>query len=223
MKAVIKQSAEAQAVEILRSQILSGSLAAGERLTEMDLAARLNVSRGTVRTALHVLAREGLVLQIPYTGWTVLKLTAQDAWELYTLRATLESFGAQLAAEQIDPAAARELQAAQAALVKASHGGNLAVASETDFALHQTIMGLARHKRLADQYRLVEQQVRVYIFSSAALMPDMTKLVDQHQPIVDAIVKGHADMAHMLISEHITSEGELLVARLKEQEARHAA
>lgn len=219
MKLVVKQSAEAQATDILRNQVLSGQLSAGERLTEMDLASRLGVSRGTVRTALHLLSREGLVLQTPYTGWTVIKLTAQDAWELYTLRATLESFAAQLAAEQIDPAAAQELQTAQWALTKASHGDDLAVAAEADFALHQAIMRLARHRRLADQYRLVEQQVRVYIFSSAALMPDMKKLVDQHQPIVDAIARGHADKAHMLISEHIISEGELLVARLKEREA----
>lgn len=41
---------------------------------------------------------EGLVKQKPYSGWEVASSTSEDAWELYTLRSSLEDLTAQLAA-----------------------------------------------------------------------------------------------------------------------------
>jgi len=110
--AVLKRSAEAQATEILREQILTGHIRTGARLTEVRLAAELKVSRATVRTALHQLTVEGLIVQTPYTGWSVMTLTAHDAWELYTLRASLEGLAARLAARSINASGRTELDRA---------------------------------------------------------------------------------------------------------------
>ncbi len=74
----------------LRHDIVFGALSPGDRLTEMKLAADFELSRATIRTALQQLATEGLIVQMPYTGWAVVSLTAHSAWELYTLRSPLE-------------------------------------------------------------------------------------------------------------------------------------
>jgi DNA-binding GntR family transcriptional regulator len=62
----------------------------------------MDLSRGTVRAALHRLVTEGLVVQRPYAGWEVASLTSRDAWELYALRGALEALAARLAAENMD-------------------------------------------------------------------------------------------------------------------------
>src|SRR4030081_3333415 len=97
LKPIQKRSAEVQATDALREQILRGGARPGSRLTEIGLSQQLGLSRSTIRTALQRLANEGLVVQEPYTDWQVASLSGADAWELYTLRASLEALGARLA------------------------------------------------------------------------------------------------------------------------------
>ncbi|MFX9461814.1 GntR family transcriptional regulator, partial [Acinetobacter baumannii] len=53
------------AVTALREMIVSGQLAPGLRLKEVELCAVLGVSRTPLREAIKVLASEGLVLLLP--------------------------------------------------------------------------------------------------------------------------------------------------------------
>jgi DNA-binding GntR family transcriptional regulator len=218
LDAVLKRSAEAQATEILRDQILRGAIGAGARLTEVKLAAQLDVSRATLRTALHQLTVEGLVVQTPYTGWSVLTLSAHDAWELYTLRASLEGLAARLAARSLDAAGRARLEDAFKRLSDASLRGALAKVTHADFALHKTIVELAGHRRLEQQYRFVEQQIRVSIASTNALLQDLSSIIDQHKPIVDAIFHGQEDEAARCSEQHNITEGERLHAHLSRLE-----
>jgi DNA-binding GntR family transcriptional regulator len=189
-------------------------------VTEQQLAADLRISRATVRTALHQLSQEGLIIQIPYTGWTVVNLTSHDAWELFTLRASLESLAAKLAAVSTDDIKRDLVRVAMWNLLKACRSKNLSEAADADFALHEAIVELSGHRRLIEQYRLVGQQVRMYIVSSDALIPDLQRLVVQHQPIVDAVLNQKPDDAAHLAEAHNTSEGEILVEHLKSLELR---
>ena len=59
----------------LREHILSGAVKPGARLTETPLAEQLGIARATLRISLHRLASEGIVVQIPYTGWQVVTLS----------------------------------------------------------------------------------------------------------------------------------------------------
>ena len=104
-----KRSLNNAAADQLRQVIVTGAVAPGVRLTEVALAVRMNLSRGTIRAALQRLVTEGLVVQRPYAGWEVASLTSRDAWELYTLRGAFEALAARLAAENIDTTKRRTL------------------------------------------------------------------------------------------------------------------
>jgi DNA-binding GntR family transcriptional regulator len=60
-----------QLAKILRARITSGELPVGSRLAEKALATEHGIARGTVRKALQVLEREGLVRPLPRRGWGV--------------------------------------------------------------------------------------------------------------------------------------------------------
>ena len=60
--------ASKNATAMLRELILAGSLPAGAKLGEAELATRLDVSRTPVREALSRLAAEGLVELVPNRG-----------------------------------------------------------------------------------------------------------------------------------------------------------
>ena len=94
----------------IRDAILSGELAAGQHLTETDLANSIGVSRTPVRDALLRLSTEGLVEMQRNHGATVRSFSERDIFEIFELRATLESFSAKWAAKNISEDGLRELE-----------------------------------------------------------------------------------------------------------------
>jgi DNA-binding GntR family transcriptional regulator len=152
-----------------------------------------------------------------------MSLSAQDVWELYTLRSAIERLAAQLVAASIgDAAKAGRLREAYERLVSACRRGHAGRIAEADFGLHQAIIALADHRRLTGQYALLEQQIRVYIRSSDALLPSPNMVIAQHKPIVAAILAGDAEKAGALSEQHNLTEGRRLAEHLRTVERRAA-
>jgi DNA-binding GntR family transcriptional regulator len=219
LQPVSKQSAVSQATENLRTFILSGSLEPGARLKEIQLSEELGVARSTLRSSLSQLAGEGIVVQIPYTGWQVMELSADDVWELWTLRGSLESLASKLAAERMNSDIEGKIEGALQRLVEACGSGDVSKASDADFSLHRTIIDCVGHRRLADQYRQVEQQVRFYIASSNELVSDnLLAVVGQHDRLIEALLARDPIRAADEAWRHNESEGGKLVAAIRRKQ-----
>jgi GntR family transcriptional regulator of vanillate catabolism len=89
-----------RAVLALREILLRGDFAAGQRLTELTLVARLGASRTPVRHALNRLAHEGLLEALPAGGFSVRQFTLADIWDAIEIRGALEGIAARLAAQR---------------------------------------------------------------------------------------------------------------------------
>jgi DNA-binding GntR family transcriptional regulator len=217
LKPIQKRSAEVQATDALREQILRGGARPGSRLTEIGLSQQLGLSRSTIRTALQRLANEGLVVQEPYTDWQVASLSGADAWELYTLRASLEALGTGLAVGTLTQEGQQMIVAALDALVQACRTGDRVAIADQDLGFHSTIVELSGHRRLRDHYRLVRQQIRLYIAWSDAIMPDVDAIIETHRWLVDAILQRDADRAATVARDHCESAGRILAEFLGER------
>src|SRR3954471_14581922 len=79
-----------RALQALRSAITSGQYEPGDHLGEVELAARLGISRGTVREALRHLQQEGLVTAGQRGMLRVNELSPAEIKGLYQVRAALE-------------------------------------------------------------------------------------------------------------------------------------
>jgi len=88
-------------VPALREAIVEGVLAPGSRLSEVQIAKQLNVSRTPMREAFAQLEREGLVTVVARVGAFVRSVTLRDVAEIYRVRMALECLAVQLAAERI--------------------------------------------------------------------------------------------------------------------------
>jgi GntR family transcriptional regulator of vanillate catabolism len=91
------------AADLIRNAILDGTLAAGQRLKEDELASQLDVSRTPVREALRKLASEDLVVIEAKRGASVRSYESTELDDLYRLRAELEGYASRRAAERITP------------------------------------------------------------------------------------------------------------------------
>lgn len=89
-----------QVARRLTDAILAGEYLPGARLPEPEIAARFGVSRGPVREAFHLMAREGLVQFRPRRGVVVTDLTPQQTHEIYEVRAVLFAYACRLATQR---------------------------------------------------------------------------------------------------------------------------
>ena len=214
-----KRLLDRQAADGIREHILEGILPAGARLLETQLSEQLEVSRGTVRSALAQLAREGLVQQVAFTRWQVSETSPRDAWELYTLRAALEGLGARLAAANAGPVDAKRLKATVVELTRAVKDQRFEDVTDIDFRLHHQIVEIAHHHRLAEQHGYIMQQVRFHMVHSGFLPKDYSALVDEHAALIGAVIDRDADLAERLAKSHNESEVSALSAHSEQVKA----
>ena len=205
-----KRLLDRQAADSIRAHILGGILPAGARLLETQLADELEVSRGTVRAALALLASEGLVTQVAFTRWQVSETTPRDAWEIYTLRAALEGLAARLAAANAGPEDAAGLRRSIAEMAEAVEERRFQDVADIDFRLHREIVALARHRRLAEQHAHVMQQVRFHMVHAGFFPTDYPASVAEHAALVEAVASGDAALAERLARTHNEAEVRLL-------------
>ena len=212
------KSLERQAAELIRSNILNGIYPVGSRQTEIRLSNDIGLSRGTIRGALQQLVHEGLFVLSPYRGWSVVSLSAKDAWEIYTLRNVLEGLGSRILAENITSARASEIRKCFESLKGAVKSGVRERIIHADFEFHRTIINLSGHSRLQAQYKVIEKQALLFVAMAGAFVL-IKDYVDLHEQILDAITAGKPQLAQKVASSHNTVDGEALVKNLQDQEA----
>ncbi|MEP3436872.1 MAG: GntR family transcriptional regulator [Hoeflea sp.] len=201
-----------QAANSIRRQIVNGIMPPGHRLLETSLAASLEVSRGTIRSALMQLTTEGLVSQVAFTKWEVAPASVYEAWELYTLRAALEGLAARLAAERATPESRVQLENAYAELERAAKTEIREEIIDADFNLHRVLVGMSGHGRLVREHEKLIQQVRFQMTHIGLTARDYSHLLKDHRALKDAVVKGDAEKAAELAASHNSAEVERLLA-----------
>src|SRR5690606_27860560 len=97
-------------LEKMREAILNNYFKPGERLVERQLCELLDVSRTIVREVLRHLETEGLVESIAHQGPVVATLNADEAAQIYEIRALLEGRAASLCAEKASDATFDQLE-----------------------------------------------------------------------------------------------------------------
>ena len=195
---IAKRSLADQVAEGLRDAIVAGAFEAGARLTEAELAEWSGASRGTVRAALSQLEREDLVVCERYSAWSVRRIENQDIWEVYSMRATLESGAARLLAAGIDQQGIDAVRATQAALDGAQSSKQAARRIEADLAFHRLIVERCGHRLLLAAYDQIANKVRWIYAAAEALSPERIDLDAWHAPLADAICAGEPERAAMI-------------------------
>jgi DNA-binding GntR family transcriptional regulator len=96
-----------RAAELLRAEVLDGTLAPGSRVRQEELAARLGLSRIPVREALRQLEAEGLVVVVPNSGAWIAQVNLRECMEIYKIRERLEPMAL---AESLEHMSDRDIQ-----------------------------------------------------------------------------------------------------------------
>lgn len=213
-----------QVVAYIRDAVVRGELEPDQPLPEVRLAQELETARVTVRVALRALADLGLVEIIPHKGAFVSSLTPRKAWEIFSLRAILESYGARLALERgpLSAAALGELELKLERISQASDQDDPSELIEAVAAFHLWIAEQSGHELLVSQLEDLQPQIRRLIFYTKLFQSDPLSEVESHQQVVAALRTGKGAVAEKVIFDHHKASGERLVQRMTELEAQRA-
>lgn len=206
----------ASVVDMLRSQtlvsavqaeiermILDGELKMGERVNELALAARLNISRGPVREACRPLVQAGLLESQVNRGFFVRKLALKEVVDLYDLRAGLMRLAGQLIAERITDARLDRIRTLVDAMDEARREGDAARFRELNSEFHAALVEATENRRLVEIYQGLVKEIRLFRRRGLASNDAMQTSNREHRAIVEAITARDRARAAAAMEEHI--------------------
>lgn len=220
-KRLLPRSLGSEATAALRDLILNGHFRPGAHVVESDLATHLGISNGTVRVALQALQHEGLLEHRPHRGVFVKRLNLEDAWEVYSLRGTLEAMAAKLATKRITETERQELRNIFSHMVDAEQSGDRSRKISACSEFHRHIVRLSGHRLLDEHYRLLESKIRLMAFLVEESHEDGQHIISSHGPILEAILDGDAERVESLVIEHNAAAIENLITYIKSLEAQN--
>jgi DNA-binding GntR family transcriptional regulator len=195
-------------VRRLRSEILNGALAPGERLVEEQLTRRFGTSRAPLREALRLLGQQGLVEHLPRRGVRVTELSPRDIDELFSLRDVLEQFALRCAlAAGAAPAAAGLAAMAEAVerMERATEVGDTLAQAAGHRDFHVALVTVAGHRHLLDVYEPVILKLQLYMATNMrreARERPPTAGPQRHRLLYDAVRAGDLDVALAELAGH---------------------
>lgn len=204
----------------VRDAIVTGELAPDERIRDLDLAARLGVSRTPVREALQRLEDEGLVVTSPRAATRVTPVDARAARESFPVAATLHALATRSAVPHLtgaDLATMRAANADLAAHIAVLDADTILQAIAADDAFHGVLLAAADNRELTSALARLMPKVRRLEFAQFGSLAGR-RSVQQHEAIIAACERGRADEAARLVEENWLSLGQLIAASLESPE-----
>ncbi|MDF0552554.1 GntR family transcriptional regulator [Kamptonema sp. UHCC 0994] len=213
------ESLHEQTYKTLRTAILSGELASGERLIETQLAQMLQVSRTPIREALRQLQRENLVTDTS-AGLRVAALSIADAVYLYDCRIALEQLSVAEACQNVTP---KQLEKLDFVVQQAENVKDQQLQPLTNYQLLH--MDYNFHRLLAESsgnpwlVSLLDQ-----LFDKMALLrirtmqqnPGVLEIRSEHRRIYLAVVERNQELAAAAIKEHLIASKARVVREIKQ-------
>jgi len=141
--------------EAMRDDINNLRLKPGEKISEVRMAKKYNVSRAPVRDAIRRLQQDKLVLVKPQIGTIVAPVSLEKARDICQVRLLLEPYAAEIAAERIT---AEDIQALDGQFALLASFDKMNEEKEkciyaTDSILHRVIWRLCGNKEI---YQIID-------------------------------------------------------------------
>jgi DNA-binding GntR family transcriptional regulator len=191
----------------LRAAIVDGTLVPGAPLRQDAIARHFSVSAIPVREALRQLESEGWVRVEMNKGATVAPLSADEAREIYEIRAALESLAIGLAIPAHTPVTLRH---AEALCKAASAETDPALYVARNEAFHLSLYEPAARPQLFEMIGMLHNRGERYLRLKFGLPSYKGESDREHAALLRAVRRGDVATAQSLVTKHLLGTGELL-------------
>lgn len=209
----------------LRAAILNGVLPPGEILRQEELARSLGVSRAPLREALPRLQAEGVVIQSPRRGYSVVSYDPGEIEEIFDLLMLVEHRAVALATERRSDSDVRKVLARVAAMEASdtAEQSQRVVWFDHNLAFHEALVAPAQRRHLLRFVSSLRGMVEPYIRAEIALTGEIPEANREHRLIAEAYADHDVALAAELAGAHVAQSGARLQAALVRRVRRDAA
>lgn len=207
-----------QLVDQLRTLLTEGSVAPGEKLNEIALAAAYGVSRTPLREALKVLASEGLVTLNQNRGARVAELSARDLGEVFPVLMTLEGLAGRMACAQMPDTAIAEVANRQRQMEDEYGRGDLSAYFKSNQWIHEAILVGSGNEVLIATHRSLAGRVRRARFMANMSASRWAQAISEHQDILSALQARDADRLSTLLEAHLGNKLQSLLQAMPDDQ-----
>jgi DNA-binding GntR family transcriptional regulator len=211
-----RQSTSRFIADALRAAIVDGSLLPGEPLRQDAIARQFSVSAIPVREAFRQLESEGWVTIEPNRGAAVSPQSADEAREIYEIRASLESLAIGIAlAHHTDATLAESRRLLEAA----ENEPDPARYVERNEQFHMSLYAPAERPRLMELIGQMHRRGERYLRLKLGLPIHKDASDAEHRAILAALAGRDIEQAQTLVARHLLATGELIYRFLSDAQA----
>jgi len=203
-----RHSLHEELTERLRTMIVEGALAAGEKVPERILCEKLEVSRTPMREALKVLAAENLLTLEPNRGARVRAITIGDLEEVFPLMAALEALAGELACKNMTSAQLTDIKKAHEQMIKHYRDANMPGYFRHNQRIHEIIMQAADNPTLSSIYQSLAVRVRRARYLANMSTERWQQAVSEHEEIIAALETKDGLLLGSILKRHLTNKFE---------------
>lgn len=203
LKAVdISRTASASTIvfDVLRKAIIEGELSEGSPLRQDEIARMFNTSRIPVREAISRLEEQGLVKTQRYKGAVVAGLSADEAAEVFDLRALLEP---EIIRDAVPRMSGDLLAEARTHCEAFSASSDPMEWGDLNRIFHATLYSASKMGYFIEVSDNAMDRVERYIRAQLVMSDGMNRAGREHFAILQACERGEGAHAADLIRDHI--------------------
>lgn len=186
--------------------ILNGDLKPGDRIVESALARRLGVSQAPVREAVRDLVLLGFLETEPYKGTAVRSFSGEELYEVYSVRAALESLAARLAASRLTETDALALRQILDEMIEAAESHDRERMPRLDNDFHETILQISGNKLLYQLWKTLQFGYWTIVTTRISSF-NLEQLAKRHEELLEALLSREPERAMLAMQSHIEDLG----------------
>lgn len=182
---------------------MNGEIPPRQHLVEARIAKEIGTSRTPIREALHSLELEGLIESIPRVGYVVKAINEDEVEEICEIRVAIEGVGARWAMEKAPQRLIEDLRKNISMSEEKAAQGNPKAFVELDAQFHEIIARLSGSKRLQELAQTLRRHMLRYRIQSIYLTENVSRAIQGHKGIFEAIEKGNLEEVSRAIKYHL--------------------
>lgn len=194
---------EEQAYQHIRSALVHGRLAPGQRIVAAAVARAAGTSRIPVLQALRRLESEGFVRINPHRDVVVSGLSPEEFRERFLMMAALEALCVRESAGKIAPVTLQQLRELHAEIVAARRTGDTGRAVTADTRFHRMLWEMSGLRQVVQVLQNVWDRGEYYrVIMHARRGGFAAESIAEHEEIVRALEAGDAPRAARAVERH---------------------
>jgi len=200
--------------ERLRSEILEGKLPPGTRIKQEELTQRLGVSRTPVRESIHRLEMEGLVEFQRRNSVLVSRISRNRIEEAFELRALLEDYAAEKAADKITEDDIKKLRKLIAEMDACHSRQQVERLLSKNDEFHRFICSRAGNEFLMEMLEQIWTDIKRLRINYLITPEGHQEATREHEDLVDAIESHDKKQIRQIVQKHLESSRKGILATL---------